>query len=1083
METFEENNLSKVNLLEPPSTGDPSADEEDVKATIKPRFSPLPRRRSSASEDEGELEPPTTVARKVSFADAFGFDLVSVKEFDTWEVPIVAQTLTFEVESGPVEEFVLTPSFTLPSDEDFMEKVRVKKVLLESVDSLPGITTVKGVIRVLNVSYEKQIYVRMSLDEWRSFYDLVAEYVPDSCNGDTDQFCFKLSLAPPCQKDGAKVEFCICYETPGGTFWDNNDGHNYILTCYKKQVEDVEKPSEDLADKSKKSCLKLASSKDEDLDIFEAEIPRPTEKYIPRIICSHDDDTTEDNNDEEEEDKNGKKNNDTEIDLELFLNERLMKTRITSSENENNSWVCEQPRVQDEEQRQEPTEYLKDNNDILKQQLHKDNTSDSDSMVSRVSPTPMEAVQSLAERDFAYTSISDHHHLEATSEEEHLSEIEKRELLNLDNYASNKQKIILVEALQYYADHPPGNEAKDLSVSRQDKYPLDDTCDMTSDLPSFSETEPLQLTEILDNNANPSSSQQMAHFPPTAQISCFSTDDTDRRGNEQNEFPEYKHWKMLHSDEYDTAQVSESTGDFPLVAKDIQNREEQSTLSFTSSDDNPSRYSLETAFESEVADNRVSLKTPANVDKTEFRSNSSDIYHTSTSQMKHLHDEQIASSPENQITTLSFQTEDLEIPCNVNFSGAGLTEKDNVDHQKQIYDEQITIEKQYYNSSQQIHCNPQDEKAYLVCSDNKNIDLSESEEAHDFECPLLIKEEQADDEGMTEECYQRIPHTTCSITSSAGEEADTSDLTKDESVSVPYHVSERDKVVIALITEEKTQSEIYTPSEGSYIEICQHSNDDATEESENESELVMFQEEIEEEVVFRSEGNKEKNTKAFQPSIRDEVEEMPRANISKISVLSEANIIQRDDNHVYEDQYKSHYTNVSSVLETAGVEDVKYTDQDYSSIKSSAANDTNDVMETITQSTETGYVKEGIDSIDDNIEEMSLGPSILISEPDDEMEAEETGELLSKPEDIQQYHYNIADDDTDPSMETDSANNLTEPLDVSHVSSKVFCFVMFVVFAGLMYHYDFLVCFALYLFSLYWLYWEGDRREESIKKE
>lgn len=255
MESFEESNASKDNLLELPSIDDYTTDEEDVKATIKPRLSPLPRRRSSVSSDDGDLEPPPTVARKVSFADAFGFDLVSVKEFDTWEIPIV--TPNFVMESIKIEEFYLTPSFILPPVSVMMERLHSTKVTLESVDFIPGISSMKGIIRVLNVSFEKHVYVRMSLDSWQSYYDLLAEYLPDSCNEETDQFFFTISLVSPYQKEGARVDFCICYKTAVGTFWDNNDGHNYVLTCHKKEevVED-EKPSDEVVDKNKKSCLK-----------------------------------------------------------------------------------------------------------------------------------------------------------------------------------------------------------------------------------------------------------------------------------------------------------------------------------------------------------------------------------------------------------------------------------------------------------------------------------------------------------------------------------------------------------------------------------------------------------------------------------------------------------------------------------------------------------------------------------------------------------------------------------------------------------------------------------------------------------
>ncbi|NXS88528.1 PPR3A phosphatase, partial [Erpornis zantholeuca] len=53
---------------------------------------------------------------------------------------------------------------------------------------------------------------------------------------------------------------------------------------------------------------------------------------------------------------------------------------------------------------------------------------------------------------------------------------------------------------------------------------------------------------------------------------------------------------------------------------------------------------------------------------------------------------------------------------------------------------------------------------------------------------------------------------------------------------------------------------------------------------------------------------------------------------------------------------------------------------------------------------------------------------------------------------------------------------------LKHIAFKIFYFFLFLLFAGTLYHCDLMVCLALYLFSLYWLYHEGRRNRESVKK-
>lgn len=185
-------------------------------------------------ETDEEAEPPLVIRRKVSFADAFGLNLVSVKEFDNAEAEDAS--LIPEGETAPsLEEYAISCLFTLPSSpEELDQRVDTQMIELEILELLPGTTTIRGIIRVANLCYTKSVYVRMSLDRWTSYFDLLAEYMPGSSDRKTDRFTFNYTLVPPIDRDGARVEMCLRYETPVGTFWANNSEMNYVLFCYKK---------------------------------------------------------------------------------------------------------------------------------------------------------------------------------------------------------------------------------------------------------------------------------------------------------------------------------------------------------------------------------------------------------------------------------------------------------------------------------------------------------------------------------------------------------------------------------------------------------------------------------------------------------------------------------------------------------------------------------------------------------------------------------------------------------------------------------------------------------------------------------
>ncbi|KAL0962698.1 hypothetical protein UPYG_G00344190 [Umbra pygmaea] len=231
-----------------------------------------PKRGSTDESDESdslEPEPPAVIRRKVSFADAFGLDLVYIKEFDSTDQTGGEGTDTPEPMvkvNKEVDEYFLSSLFTVPSSpEELEQRLQDQKLELESIELLPGTTTLRGIVRVSNLCYNKSLYVRITLDSWKTYFDLLAEFVPGSSDGATDRFVFRLTLVPPFEIEGARVEFCLRYETTVGTFWANNNDLNYVLFCHKKGGRDlieVEPQSEDgKNNREKRSCLKSNSKK------------------------------------------------------------------------------------------------------------------------------------------------------------------------------------------------------------------------------------------------------------------------------------------------------------------------------------------------------------------------------------------------------------------------------------------------------------------------------------------------------------------------------------------------------------------------------------------------------------------------------------------------------------------------------------------------------------------------------------------------------------------------------------------------------------------------------------------------------
>lgn len=233
---------------------DEDDDTEDVR--LIPRCSPVPRKRGHSIYDETaeymRIHLALSGGKRVSFADTTGGDLVDVKEFVAFDSDEEEDSARWEEEEAkyrkPAREptYRVYPEFNAPGESALLQAVRTHKVEVEQmspVESEP--LAFSGVIRVLNVSFHKAVYIRSTLDNWATYFDHPAEYVQGSHDGDTDQFSFKLSFAPPYITHGSRIEFVVRYETSDGDYWANNSSMNYVVTLLLSYEDDSAQASID----------------------------------------------------------------------------------------------------------------------------------------------------------------------------------------------------------------------------------------------------------------------------------------------------------------------------------------------------------------------------------------------------------------------------------------------------------------------------------------------------------------------------------------------------------------------------------------------------------------------------------------------------------------------------------------------------------------------------------------------------------------------------------------------------------------------------------------------------------------------
>lgn len=147
------------------------------------------------------------------------------------------ETATMDLKISSVRSMAL--DFKQPSADylDFRNRLIQNSVCLENCSLQERSLT--GTIKVRNIGFEKSVQVRATFDSWGSHTDVECTFMNNvyGCQ-DTDTFSFVLEL-PAYIPPQHQVAFCVCFRVQGQTFWDNNDGKNYVLKHVGWNGEDL----------------------------------------------------------------------------------------------------------------------------------------------------------------------------------------------------------------------------------------------------------------------------------------------------------------------------------------------------------------------------------------------------------------------------------------------------------------------------------------------------------------------------------------------------------------------------------------------------------------------------------------------------------------------------------------------------------------------------------------------------------------------------------------------------------------------------------------------------------------------------
>jgi hypothetical protein len=236
------------------------SDAEDDGYRIAP---PMVRKKSGELVKSSLKTPnrsrPSSVPSTPTFPKAVHFDshLEHVRHFNNTEKPTAVSAGSSPVESFDGEtEFpfdgddYMTPSYEWEIETpNFPKDLSARKhlpVRLERVYLSTDKQNLLGTVAVANLSFQKKVVVRFTLDFWQTVSEVTAEFNNDirrkQREENVDRFTFKVKLHEMANLESKQLFFCIRYCVANQELWDNNEGMNYQVDFKKKFLPQSGKP-------------------------------------------------------------------------------------------------------------------------------------------------------------------------------------------------------------------------------------------------------------------------------------------------------------------------------------------------------------------------------------------------------------------------------------------------------------------------------------------------------------------------------------------------------------------------------------------------------------------------------------------------------------------------------------------------------------------------------------------------------------------------------------------------------------------------------------------------------------------------